>query len=169
MSEPEQDYLLPDEWDGKVVYLFNEATGTMLDLGAGASWNGNPVIGWEFCGSGAQQWRLQKVQSGQNSGGAWGAWVLRNVAANTVLDLNCGDDNDGTRLQGWEYTGAGNGNQEWMIITKEYNNTSRCIIQNTASYTVADMAGGNRSNGTPIIGWHRDGWNGNQLWRMQLV
>lgn len=37
MTEPEQDYFLPDEWNDKVVFIFNEATGTMLDLYAGAS------------------------------------------------------------------------------------------------------------------------------------
>ena len=110
MAESEQDYLLPDEWNGRVVYFFNEATGTMLDLGAGQStsppsdgclyplltpssitaqsWNGNPVIGWEFTGSGAQQWRLEKVDSGP-----FGAWVLRNVAAGSELcPLSNGDD-----------------------------------------------------------------------------
>ncbi|KAK3389851.1 ricin B lectin domain-containing protein [Podospora didyma] len=165
MSEPEQDYFLPDEWDGKVVLLFNEATGTLMDLGGGQSWNGNPVIGWEYHGSSNQQWRLQKVESG-----VWGAWVLRNVASGTVLDLNFGDANDGARIQGWENGGgSGNPNQEWLIITKEYNNPSRCILQNTGTYTVCDMAHGRRDNGNPIIGQHRLGWNGNQLWRMQVV
>lgn len=43
-----------------------------------------------------------------------------------VLDLYGGEKGDGGKLHGYDYY-RGNPNQEWLIITKEYNNTSRCM------------------------------------------
>ncbi|KAK0659491.1 ricin B lectin domain-containing protein [Cercophora samala] len=163
MAEPEQDYFLPDEWNGRVVYFFSESTGNVLDLHGGQSHNGNQVQGWSYLGSVAQQWRLQKVDSGP-----FGAWVLHNVGSGTVLDLNDGSPENCARIQGWKRY-PGNGNQEWLIITKQYNDGSRCILQNRNSFTVADIAEGKRDNGNPVIGYQREAWNKNQLWRIKIA
>ncbi|KAH9882932.1 hypothetical protein J1614_000298 [Plenodomus biglobosus] len=171
MSDTDQDYFLPTEWHGKCVTLTNYSSGTALDVPGGSRNNGTPVHGWEVNRSEAQQWVISKV----NVDDIWSPWTLQNVASTTYLYNRDGLSEPNVDMWCWSPDYMSNGIADWFLITQERDQTDPdtnepiIMLQNAASSMYVDLWGGQSANGTRIAGFHRDGLNYNQMWRLRLV
>ncbi|KAI0425939.1 carbohydrate-binding module family 13 protein [Xylaria sp. FL1042] len=153
-----------DHLDGAIVSFLNYGTGTALDLTAGNTDNGTPLIGYQFHGGANQQWKLERVDNGP----VWPTWKLRNVQTGTYVDLDDGKSANGTAIQGWQK--LENNNQLFRLISADPMGRA-IMIQNVASGTYIDLFNGNSANLTKITGWagNIESKNTHQLWRMLLI
>ncbi|SCB65972.1 unnamed protein product [Fusarium graminearum] len=178
MRKQKQDYFLPPEWDGKVVFLKNTKSGTRLDLFAGGRANGTPINGWQSNGSTAKQWKLEK-----RGNSIWNSWAFQNVASGLYLTLWDDSPQNGTKVVGWERAIAKEtsglftiqssigrcnfpGLQEWLILPKGMDN-GKCLIQNAMTCQYLDLHLGLQENGTRVQGWQREELMGNQVWMIE--
>ncbi|KAI1377169.1 carbohydrate-binding module family 13 protein [Hypoxylon crocopeplum] len=154
-----------DSLDGAVVSFFNYGTGTCLDLSQGGTQNGTHIIGYQFHGGKNQQWKLERVDKSD----VWPTWVIRNVQANTNMDLYNGGKDNGTRINGWAgaQTNNTNDHQLWRLVTADTKGRV-FMIQNVGTGTYVDLLNGNPANSTQISGWagNVESKNPHQLWRV---
>ncbi|KAI0884122.1 carbohydrate-binding module family 13 protein [Annulohypoxylon maeteangense] len=151
--------------DGAVVSFLNYGTGTAIDLTKGGKQDGTPVIGYEYHGGENQKWKLQKVDKST----VWPTFTIRNVQADTNLDLYQGGKEDGTKITGWAGPATENINshQLWYFVTADDAGTV-FMIQNVGTGTFVDLLNGNAANSTEISGWggYVQNKNPHQLWRV---
>ncbi|KAI1455441.1 carbohydrate-binding module family 13 protein [Annulohypoxylon moriforme] len=157
--------LLHESLDDAVVTFLNYGTGSALDLSQGGKDNGTPVIGYQYHGGNNQRWKLEKVDQGT----AWPTWIIRNVQAETNLDLYNGGKDNGTKITGWggATTNNTNAHQLWRLVTAD--DLGRVfMIQNVGTGTYVDLLNGNSANSTKISGWagNVESKNPHQLWRV---
>ncbi|ESU08556.1 hypothetical protein FGSG_04532 [Fusarium graminearum PH-1] len=150
MRKQKQDYFLPPEWDGKVVFLKNTKSGTRLDLFAGGRANGTPINGWQSNGSTAKQWKLEK-----RGNSIWNSWAFQNVASGLYLTLWDDSPQNGTKVVGWERAIA----KETSGLFTIQSSIGRCNFP--------DLHLGLQENGTRVQGWQREELMGNQVWMIE--
>lgn len=96
-----------------------------------------------------------------------GFYRIQNRASGTYLDLNNGDNMNGTKVQGWRRSGTA-GAQKWGFC-RAFNEggVDWFIVWNWQSGTVLDLNNGSNRNGTAVQGWDQSkNWVGAQLWRV---
>ncbi|KAJ7621269.1 ricin B lectin domain-containing protein [Roridomyces roridus] len=88
--------------------------------------------------------------------------------SNRMLDLAAGNSNNGTAVIGYHpETLHPNAFNQFWILTLIGGTTDVYTVQNLRSGTYLDVVGGNKKNGTAIVGysWNRPN-NPNQYWRV---
>ncbi|KAI6081125.1 carbohydrate-binding module family 13 protein [Hypoxylon rubiginosum] len=154
-----------DSLDRTVVSFFNYGTGTCIDLTGGHWASGTPVIGNSFHSGYNQQWVLHKA----NEDPIGPIWVIRNLDADTNLDLFGGGNDTGTKISGWDGgETTNNTHQLWRLIGIE---GVVVMIQNVGAGTFVDLLDGNAADSTEISGWqgNTDEYNPHQLWRILAI
>ncbi|KAL8924492.1 MAG: hypothetical protein Q9172_002657 [Xanthocarpia lactea] len=113
--DDKQDHLADDSWHGADCYIVHKASGLCLELDNGNSGNGTTVKGCRCIpGNPNQIWHLEKADSTT----VLSAWILRNKASGTNLDLSDGNPADEAEVQGWQQT-AGEYSQRWFLTAQQ--------------------------------------------------
>ncbi|KAI1426963.1 carbohydrate-binding module family 13 protein [Xylaria sp. FL1777] len=151
-----------DTLDGATVCFLNYGTGSALDLAAGNTGNGTPLIGYQYHGGKNQQWKLEQVDHST----VWPTWKLHNVQTGTCADLAGGSSANGTIVHGWEKL-DNNKNQLFRFVSADPQGRV-VMIQNVGTGTYIDLFNGGSANSTKIIGWEGspESQNPNQIWRI---
>jgi len=92
-----------------VYTIQNVHTGTFVDLSDGRTHNGTKIHGWKLENGKFklnQQWAISR-------GEVDGFWRLQSKAGGTYMNLNDGNQNNGTPITGWEH--VTNDHQLWTI------------------------------------------------------
>ena len=97
-----------------------------------------------------------------------GKYMIMNAASRTVIDLDGGNKNNGTKVQGWEVLPhEGNDttkHQIWQIKCVESDGNKKWwTIMNEGTGTYIDLAGGDLKNKAKIHAWEKAN-NDNQKW-----
>lgn len=121
------------------VYTISSAvsTGQVLDVNAGATYNGANVQIYENNDSGAQIWRVDV--------GSDGYYTFTNIQSNKVLDVNAGQAFNGNNVQ--QYDSNNTKAQKWIIKKMDVGYMIASALN--GSY-VLDLAGANPQNGSNI-------------------
>lgn len=134
--------------------VFSLNSEKVLDVRAGSTANGTPIIQWTPHNGANQKFRRIPVQ------GKTGVFFLVNVMTSKCVDVNGGSTANGTRIIQWQCHGGLN--QQWKINTPQDGLGDQIVSLN--SNKCMDVNGGSTANGASIIQWQCHGGL-NQRWR----
>lgn len=141
VAPPNRGYQGPVQ-PGRYV-IKNLQTGTVIDLAAGRSDEGAPIVGWSQGGGDNQKWDFEYGQSG---------YRIRNAASGTYLGHQ-GDANEATLMCGHSQA------VEWDVKQSDQGYQ----FQRVGSNYVLDLARGSAENGAQVCLWSNNSAP-NQKW-----
>lgn len=108
---PAQLWIIAPVGNNPACTVENATGRTFLDVKAGASANGTPVVGNASSGGASQHWVFTASNSNKS------AFIISNASTNTVVDLKDGNKANGATVQAWANDGAAttNPNQLWHV------------------------------------------------------
>jgi lysophospholipase L1-like esterase len=135
---------------GTTYTVTNVNSGLLMDVSGAVTDPGGKVIQWPSNGGANQEWTITQAGSG----------VYTLASAKSGLCLEAPDT--GWTTQADQNTCTGATKQQWQL---QLQSDGSYTLANVASGLMADVSGGLKDQGTPVIGWGANGGL-NQRWNL---
>lgn len=146
----------------QVTYFKAAHSGLCLDVENGSQSNGVKVQQWGCNNTGAQQWEIVYVGSGDKfNGQAGNYYALININSDKCLEVRDWSTYNGAQVTQWDcHYGA---NQQWLLYNHWTITGYKVSLVNKHSRKCADVPSWSKSQGTGIVQWDCN-LKGNQQW-----